>query len=126
MLTRGKTDRFLFGLCTLFLLIGYSALLIGGCAGAASVAIVSAQSLPVTKTLAWDPNPPAEGVLHYTVTMDGVIVGSPTATTQAVIFTTPGAHTLTVSATNQWDTGPASPLVVTVIIPTMTVNLRLQ
>ena len=119
MLTRGLRA---------WLMISFCALLIGGsaCAGASGVAILAAQSLPVTKTLAWDANPVAEGVLHYTVTMDGVLVGAPTATTQAVTFTTPGAHTLTVSATNQWDTGPASTLLVTVVIPTGTVNLRLQ
>ena len=117
MLTRGLLAWLVIGLCA----IGASS-----CAGAAGIAIVAAQSLPVTKTLAWDPNPVAEGVLHYTVTMDGVTVGSPTTTTQAVTFTTPGAHTLTVSATNQWDTGPASTLLVTVVIPSGTVNLRLQ
>ena len=36
------------------------------------------------------------------------------------------AHTLTVSATNQLESGPVATLVVMVVIPSVTVNLRLQ
>jgi hypothetical protein len=89
------------------------------------VVTVLAQSVPVTKALAWDPNPASEGVTNYAVTLDGTIVGSPVAPTQAVTFATVGSHTLTVRAVNAFSQSAASTLVVNVIVPSAPVNLRL-
>lgn len=86
--------------------------------------VIHAQSLPITKTFTWDANPPADGVLNYTVALDGVTVGSPTGITQAVIFTTVGAHVVSVTATNMWGTGPATSLSVNVTLPSAPKNLK--
>ena len=41
------------------------------------VVTIHAQSVPITKTLTWDANPAADGVLNYVVRLDTVVVGSP-------------------------------------------------
>ena len=87
---------------------------------------VYAQTLPATKTLAWDVNPIVDAVLNYTVTLDGIVVGNPVMTTQLVTFTTAGAHVLTVTATNIWGVGPAATLNVTVIVPGRPNNVHIQ
>ena len=87
---------------------------------------LEAQTLPITKTLAWDPNPAADAVTNYTVRQDGVVLGNPTGTTQAVTFTTVGTHTLTVTATNLWGTSAPATLVVNVVVPAVPGNMRLQ
>jgi hypothetical protein len=92
----------------------------------ATVWTVYAQTLPITKTVAWDANPAGDGVLSYTVQLDGVTVGSPTVTTQTVTFTTAGAHVLRVSATNQWGVSGYTTLTVNVVVPANPANLRLQ
>lgn len=91
------------------------------------VITLEAQTLPVTKTFAWDDaTAVAEGVTNYTVLLDGVVIGSPTVLTQAVTFTTAGTHTLSVSAVNLWGTSPAATLTVNVIVPSKPSNTRLQ
>lgn len=40
--------------------------------------------VPATRTLSWDPNPPAEKVVKYQVTVDGVAYPDTTATSQVV------------------------------------------
>lgn len=90
------------------------------------VVTVYAQTLPVAKTLAWDANAAADAVTHYTVTLDGVVVGSPTAPSQAVTFATVGSHVLTVTATNVWGTSTPATLTVNVVLPAAPLNLRIQ
>lgn len=87
---------------------------------------IRAQSLPVTRTLAWDANAASDNVINYTVTLDSVGIGNPTGTTQSVVFTTIGVHTLTVTATNSFGTSLPATLSVNVIIPGRPANPRLQ
>jgi hypothetical protein len=87
---------------------------------------VEAQSLPKTVTLAWDANAPSDNVSNYVVRLDGVVVGSPTGTTQLVTITTAGLHTLAVRAVNMWAESPDSTLTVNVVVPVKPANLRLQ
>ena len=78
-------------------------------------------------TLAWDDaTAVADGVTNYVVTLDGVVVASPTALSQPVTFTTLGTHTLTVAAVNLFGTSPAATLVVLVRVPSNPANPRLQ
>lgn len=93
------------------------------------VFVLYAQTLPITKTATW--NAPIVDATHaaadsYTVRLDGIVVGSPTTTTQAVTFTTNGAHTVTVTATNQW--GTSGPLALSVLVapPNTISGLTLQ
>lgn len=89
--------------------------------------VLIAQTLPVTKTIAWDDaTAAADGVTNYTVTLDGTVVGSPTGLTQAVTFTTAGVHTVTVTATNIWGTSGPATLSITVKVPGNPANVRLQ
>lgn len=90
------------------------------------VVTIFAQTLPVTKTLIWDANPASDQVTNYTVRLDSTLVGNPTTPTQAVVFTTAGAHALTVTATNTWGTSPATTLNVNVVIPGAPGNPRIQ
>jgi hypothetical protein len=96
------------------------------------VITISAQTLPITKTVAWDPSPDPCGasapcpVINYTVTLDTAVVGSPTTTTQVVNFTTVGLHTIRVTATNLWGTSSPATLTVNVIVPNAPANTRIQ
>ena len=81
---------------------------------------------PITKSLAWDANPVADGVLNYVVRMDGAVIGSPTGTTQPVTFTTGGVHTLTVVAQNMWGDSAPGTLVVDVRVAGQPSGLRIQ
>ena len=87
---------------------------------------IYAQTLPITKTLVWDANAPTDAVTNYTVRLDGAVAGSPTAPSQAVTFTTVGAHVLTVTATNLWGTSTPATLTVNVAPPASSANLRIQ
>jgi len=87
---------------------------------------IRAQTLPVTRTAVWDANPVSENVTNYTVTLDGVVVGNPTSTSQSVVFTTAGAHVLTLTATNLWGTSPITTLNINVIVPTSPKNIKIQ
>lgn len=87
---------------------------------------VYAQSLPVTKTLAWDANAAADAVINYTVRLDGTVIGSPTGTTQAFTINAVGAHSLTVTATNIWGTSTPMTLNFNVVIPGVPSNGRIQ
>lgn len=88
--------------------------------------VLKAQSLPITKTIAWDANPSIDGVIDYTVRLNGIVVGTPTTTTsQAVTFTTQGPQTITVTARNTWGTGPAGTLNVDVRVPGAPTNIRI-
>lgn len=87
---------------------------------------LDAQTLPITKTVAWDADPASDAVLNYTVALDGTVVEQPTGTTQAVTFTTQGLHTITVTATNVWGTSGTGTATVNVKLPTTPANLHLQ
>jgi len=90
------------------------------------VVTLEAQTLPITKTVAWDANAPADAVTNYVVRLDAAIVGSPVGTTQLVTFTSLGTHTITVVAQNLWGVSAPATLVVNVIAPTTPANIRLQ
>jgi len=90
------------------------------------VVTLEAQTLPITKTVAWDANAPADAVTNYVVRLDAAIVGSPVGTTQLVTFTSLGTHTITVVAQNLWGLSSPATLVVNVIAPNAPANIRLQ
>jgi hypothetical protein len=85
-----------------------------------------AQSLPKTMTVAWDANPVTDNVTNYVVRLDGVVIGSPTATSLPFTITTAGTHTLAVRAVNLWAESPDSTLVINVIVPAKPTRLRIQ
>ena len=115
--------RFLWVLVALAL--GYGAFNILPGKGGIAVTIIEAQSLPVTKNVAWDANPVADGVLDYTISLDGVVVGTTATLTIPVTFTTQGAHTITAVARNIWGTGPIATLIVVVKLPDAPRNVRI-
>lgn len=91
---------------------------------------IHAQSLPVTKALAWDAS--VVDATHtapttYDVRLDGALVASvPAATlTQNITFATVGPHTLTVTAVNTWGSSAASTLAVNVSLPNPATNMRI-
>lgn len=90
------------------------------------ITVIHAQSLPKTVTLAWDANPPSDGVTNYVVRLDGVIVGSPTGTTQNCTITTAGLHVFAVRAVNIWAESPDATLTVNVVVPGKPTGLKLQ
>jgi hypothetical protein len=90
------------------------------------VITVYAQSLPITRTVAWDANPASDGVTNYVVRLDNVVIGSPTTTSLPFTITTAGTHTLAVRAVNLWAESPDSTLVINVIVPAKPTGLRLQ
>ena len=85
-----------------------------------------AQSLPVTRTVEWDASPAADNTIDYTVTFDGVVVGTTANTSLPVTFSSLGAHTLTVTARNVWGTGPAGVLNVVVSAPGAATGIRIR
>ena len=93
----------------------------------ADIFTVYAQSLPVTKTAAWNANPVSDAVINYTLRLDGIVVNNNiTSTTQQFTITTAGAHVLTLTATNQWGTSPATTLNFNVVIPAAPAGLSIQ
>ena len=90
------------------------------------VVVIHAQSLPITKTLTWDPNAASDGVLNYVVRLDGTVIGSPTGTTQVFTIVAAGAHTLTVVAVNMWGDSLPATLAVDVRVPGAPGGLRIQ
>lgn len=95
-----------------------------------STIILEAQTLPITKTVAWDAslvdaNHAAPD--NYVVKLDNTQVGTPTVLTQAVTFTTAGSHDVSVQAqSNLWGLSSAAVLHVIVNVPNPPSNLRLQ
>jgi hypothetical protein len=85
-----------------------------------------AQSLPINRTVVWDANPVADLVTNYVVRLDGVVIGSPTSTTQPFTITALGSHTLTVVAVNFWGESPPGTLTVNVVAPSAPSGLRIQ
>lgn len=94
--------------------------------GCDKVFTVYAQSLPITKTFAWDANPVGDAVTSYTVRLDGTVVGNPSGLTQAFTINTTGAHALTLTATNIWGTSAPTTLNFNVVLPSSPSNGRIQ
>jgi hypothetical protein len=90
------------------------------------VITIEAQSLPIALTVAWDANAASENVTNYVVRLDGVVIGSPTGTTQAISITTLGVHVVAVRAVNQWAESVDATLTINVVAPAKPANLRLQ
>lgn len=90
------------------------------------VTTVYAQTLPITKTVMWDPNPPEDAVINYVVRLDGVVIGSPTGVEQVFTVSTAGTHTLTVVAVNAWGESSPGTLVINVVLPTAVKNVRIK
>lgn len=89
-----------------------------------AVVVLHAQTLPITKTLVWDASVPTEQVTNYVVKLDGVTIGSPTSPSQVFTITSPGPHTLSVSAVNPWGSSTDATLAINVVLPSRPNNLR--
>jgi hypothetical protein len=96
----------------------------GGLPG--GMAVLVAQSLPFSGTLAWDANQASDEVTHYVVRQDGVVIGQPTGTTQAVTITTAGPHTWTIVAVNFWASSAPLTYSRNVTVPGVPGNPRFQ
>jgi len=90
------------------------------------VVTLEAQSLPISRTVLWDANAPADAVTNYVVRLDNVVVGSPVGTSQPITITTLGTHVVSVVAVNLWATSAPTTLTINVVAPSQPVNLRLQ
>lgn len=90
--------------------------------------VLYAQSLPITKTIAWDANPVSDAVSTYSLWLDTGIVSTIAAPllTGTVVFTTPGVHVIHLTATNTWGTSPEATLTVNVVVPGKPTGLRVQ
>lgn len=75
---------------------------------------IYAQTLPITINFVWDANEPADGVINYIFTVDGVVVSSPIGTSASATISSYGLHTFSVAARNAFTTGVASTLTVNV------------
>ncbi len=88
---------------------------------------VKAQSLPVTRQIAWDQNGAvAEGIIDFTVTFDGVTrtvtaavacTPDPQKCQTPQVFATTGTHSLTVTANSLWGSSAPAALTVVVTLP---------
>ena len=96
------------------------------CAPSFNLLTLEAQSLPITRTAIWDPNPTSDAVINYTLTLDNGTPASTGMTSQAFTIATAGQHTLHLTATNQWGTSPETTLTFTVVVPVKPANLRIQ
>jgi hypothetical protein len=90
------------------------------------VVTIEAQTLPIARTVAWDANAASEAVTNYVVRLDGVVIGSPTGTTQAISITTLGVHVVAVRAVNVWGESVDATLTINVVAPSKPAGLRLQ
>lgn len=105
------------------------ALILVACASVSKPPLVltlSAQTLPVTRTLVWTGN----AADTWTVTLDGTVIGSPSVMSQVFTVSTPGTvatpHVLTVTSNNVWGTAVSQPLSFVVVLPTVASNLKIQ
>lgn len=91
------------------------------------VVTLEAQSLPITKTLAWDAPTTGTPADSYIVKQDGTQIGTPTGTTQPITITTLGSHTFTIqSVSTLWGAGGTATLTVNVVVPNAPTNSRIQ
>jgi len=58
--------------------------------------------------------------------INGVILGSPTTTTQTWVVTAAGTYTVAVRAVNLWAESPDATLTVNVVVPGRPANVRIQ
>ncbi len=91
------------------------------------ILVVHAQSLPLTKTVTWDANPPSDAVTSYSLWVDtgAVTIVLAPLTTGSVTFTSAGIHVVHATATNIWGTSPEATLTVNILVPSKPTNLRL-
>ena len=91
--------------------------------------VIHAQSLPITKTIAWDANPTTDIVTKYTFWLDTGPKGDVFATSPLIAFitfTTTGPHTIHLTATNPWGESPEATLTVNVVVLARPTGLRIQ
>jgi hypothetical protein len=93
---------------------------------------VYAQTLPITKTVFWNPNASIDNVTTYTLVLDATApvqiapASCSAECSRLVTFTTAGTHTLTLTATNQWAVSGPTTLTVTVQVPAAPGGMRIQ
>jgi hypothetical protein len=77
--------------------------------GSKTYIIISGRKTKMAKvTLSWPASPAVEQVTGYGVSMDGTVVGTPSAPTYVIDPVTPGVHTFAVAPVNIWGPGPLS------------------
>ncbi len=97
------------------------------------VAQLGAQN-PLTNVIVqWDPNPTADNVTGYLVTVDGgapvsITLGACSASTcQAPVNGLPlGTHTIGVQAVNEWGTSAGTPVTFNINIPTVVKTVKVK
>lgn len=96
-------------------------------------ALAAAQiTYPLTLQVTWDPNPAAETVTGYIVTVNGtnstVQPTACTATACSMTFSVPaaGPHTVSVAAVNQWGTGTPTAVTFTIVVPGKSNNVQVR
>ena len=91
------------------------------------VIVIEAQTLPITKNLAWDqPDEIINSVTSWTVRLDTIVIGSPTTKIQPFTITTLGPHVLTVVANNIWTSSAPTTLNINVVAPSAPTGARIQ
>ena len=79
----------------------------------------------------WDPNPASDGVLLYTLVVDGgaplsVPLGACSASLcEQGVTVSPGSHTFSLTATNQWGTSAPTGVTATITPPSPPKNIRI-
>ena len=87
--------------------------------------VTNAQTFPLVRTLTWDNEPASAGVINYTVTQNGVVIGNPVTNTQQITIPAAGTYTWTVTATNAFGTILPGTLTLNVTIPPPPTNFHL-
>lgn len=113
--------RISLSLLALFIIIGTTAC-------KKDLFILYAQSLPITKNLAWDAS--LVDATHgapdsYVVRLDGTVINTVTSLTSPFTINAIGPHVLTVTAVNQWGSAVGT-LNFVVAIPANPSNMRIQ
>lgn len=102
---------------------------LGGVASIGGVVAVAQSS--VTVRVQWDPNPTTDAVTSYGLAVDGgtaVAVPASVCTSslcEQSMTLSPGSHTFSVTATNQWGTSAATAVTVTITPPGPPKNVRI-
>jgi len=97
----------------------------------ASLFATQAQAQTVVVTIFWDPSPASELVTDYIVTLNGTQVPGWTCTAtlcsvNASLVLSSNTHLVTVSAVNDWGTGPAYTLSFLASAPTAPKNVKVK
>jgi hypothetical protein len=94
-----------------------------GAPGMGGVVTLEAQTLPISRTLAWDAGANADS---YIVTQDGTPIGTPVGLTQPISIATLGSHTFSVVSVNLWGQSAPATLTVNVVSPGQSGNIRIR